>query len=126
MRHQEDLTLNVQRGVTYVPDFVCNRMGVVNCSMEVTRHPFAPAAHAAPGSHSGRLSHCDTCHQVYGNFPGDPMLEQHFDLSNPDSIPCTVKRVLSAAKERGMDANAAAVMMADEASRVAHPITGHR
>ena len=24
-----------QRGVAYVPDFVCNRMGVVNCSMEV-------------------------------------------------------------------------------------------
>lgn len=30
--------------------------------------------------------------QVYGNFPGDPMLEQHFDTANPDSIPCTVKR----------------------------------
>ena len=26
-----------QRGVAYVPDFVCNRMGVVNCSMEVHR-----------------------------------------------------------------------------------------
>lgn len=30
--------------------------------------------------------------QVYGNFPGDPMLEQHFDTANPHSIPCTVKR----------------------------------
>lgn len=29
------LDLFYQRGVTYVPDFVCNRMGVVNCSMEV-------------------------------------------------------------------------------------------
>ena len=64
--------------------------------------------------------------QVYGNFPGDPMLEQHFDRSNPDSIPCTVKRVLTVAKEQGVDTNAAAVMMADEASLVAHPITGHR
>lgn len=63
---------------------------------------------------------------MYGNFPGDPMLEQHFDRSNPDSIPCTVKRVLTVAKEQGVDANAAAVMMADEASLVAHPITGHR
>jgi hypothetical protein len=64
--------------------------------------------------------------QVYGNFPGDPMLEQHFDHTNRDSIPCTVKRVLSVAKEQGIDTNAAAVMMADEASRVVHPITGHR
>ena len=63
---------------------------------------------------------------MYGNFPGDPMLEQHFDPSNPDSIPCTVGRVLLMAKERGVDTNAAAVMMADEASRVVHPITGHR
>jgi hypothetical protein len=54
------------------------------------------------------------------------MLEQHFDRCNPDSIPCTVKRVLSAAKEQGIDTNAAAVRMADEASLVAHPITGHR
>ncbi len=54
------------------------------------------------------------------------MLEQHFDSTNCDSIPCTVKRVLSAAKEQGIDTNAAAVMMADEASRVVHPITGHR
>jgi hypothetical protein len=65
-------------------------------------------------------------HQVYGNFPGDPLLEQHFDVSNPDSIPSTVKKVLSAAKEQGIDTNAAAVLMADQASRVAHPITGHR
>lgn len=92
-----DAGMLMQRGVIYVPDFVCNRMGVVNCSME-----------------------------VYGNFPGDPLLEQHFDVSNPDSIPSTVKKVLSAAKEQGIDTNAAAVLMADQASRVAHPITGHR
>jgi hypothetical protein len=54
------------------------------------------------------------------------MLEQHFDRANPDSIPCTVKRVLSVAKEQGIDTNAAAVLIADEASRVVHPITGHR
>lgn len=64
--------------------------------------------------------------QVYGNFPGDPMLEQHFDRSNPSSIPCTVTRVLSVAKEQGIDSNAAAVMMADEAAKEVHPITGHR
>ncbi len=54
------------------------------------------------------------------------MLEQHFDRSNPDSIACTVKRVLSAAKQQGVSTNAAAVVMADEASLVPHPITGHR
>lgn len=45
-----DADLLHQRGILYVPDFICNRMGVVNCSFE-----------------------------VYGNFPGDPLLEQHFD-----------------------------------------------
>jgi hypothetical protein len=54
------------------------------------------------------------------------MLEQHFDRSNPSSIPCTVTRVLSVAKEQGIDSNAAAVMMADEAAKEVHPITGHR
>jgi len=62
--------------------------------------------------------------QMY--FPGDPLLEKHFDRSDPDSIPCTVKRVLSVAKEQHVDTNSAAVMMADEASLIAHPITGHR
>lgn len=99
-------------------------MGVVNCSMEVRPNPppplfFDSARTDARGSRN-------TGQQVYGNFPGDPMLEQHFDRCNPDSIPCTVKRVLSAAKEQGIDTNAAAVRMADEASLVAHPITGHR
>jgi hypothetical protein len=109
-------------------------MGVVNCSMEARRQHSLRQLHFAN-------SKCFT--QVYGNFPGDPMLEQHFDSSNPDSIPCTVKRVngrcscnvtkrniieqvLSMAKEQGIDTNTAAVMMADAASLVAHPITGHR
>jgi hypothetical protein len=34
--------------------------------------------------------------------------------------------VLSVAKEQGIDTNAAAVMMADAASLLPHPITGHR
>lgn len=34
--------------------------------------------------------------------------------------------MLSVAKEQGIDTNAAAVMMADAASLLPHPITGHR
>jgi hypothetical protein len=37
-----------------------------------------------------------------------------------------IEQVLSVAKEQGIDTNAAAVMMADAASHLPHPITGHR
>jgi hypothetical protein len=37
-----------------------------------------------------------------------------------------IEQVLSVAKEQGIDTNAAAVMMADAASLLPHPITGHR
>jgi hypothetical protein len=38
----------------------------------------------------------------------------------------SIEQVLSVAKEQGIDTNAAAVMMADAASYLPHPITGHR
>jgi hypothetical protein len=38
----------------------------------------------------------------------------------------SIEQVLSVAKEQGIDTNAAAVMMADAASLLPHPITGHR
>ncbi len=84
------------RGVLYLPDFLVNRMGIVNCANE-----------------------------QYGYVDDDPILEQHLGYDWPYSVYQTSARVLERAKE-GTHPHKAAVRLAEELSLEEHPIWGHR
>ena len=86
-----------ERGIVYVPDFVANRMGIVNCANE-----------------------------MYGQVPSDPHFDRHFDREWEHSIFAVTKKVLERARAAGVTTSDAANELADEACRVPHPIWGHR
>lgn len=86
-----------RRGIVYVPDYVANRMGIVNCADE----------------QSGRLEN-------------DPRVQRHLSFDWSEGVYQTVKRVLALARQKGTSPEAEAVMLADQAALVSHPIWGHR
>jgi glutamate dehydrogenase/leucine dehydrogenase len=94
---ERDDQLLQQRGVTYVPDFLTNRMGIVNCADE--------------GS---------------GSIPEDPRIEQHLSRDWEYSIHRMTLKVLEGAKEKERPPAEVATAMADELSLEEHPIFGHR
>lgn len=85
------------RGVLYVPSFVVNRMGIVQCANE-----------------------------QYGSPRPDPAVERHLDPDAPDGIRRTTLRVLERARAEGTTPLAAAEALADERLREPHPIWGDR
>jgi len=87
----------LERKITYVPDFLANRMGIVNCSNE-----------------------------QYGSLSPDPAVEQHLSADWEHSIRLTTRRVLKASAESGRPPGQVAVDLAEELSRQWHPIFGHR
>ncbi|PRP97448.1 Leucine dehydrogenase [Enhygromyxa salina] len=86
-----------ERGIIYVPDFVANRMGIVNCANE-----------------------------QYGNLPDDPAIERHFSRDWDNAVFVVTKRILARAEREQTTTSLAANALADEACRVPHPIWGHR
>ncbi len=86
-----------ERGITYVPDFLANRMGIVNCANE-----------------------------QYGYIENDHFIEQHFQKEWEYSIWQTTLSVLRQSKETGSPPAKVAVQMADRLSLKEHPIFGHR
>lgn len=86
-----------ERGVVYVPDYVANRMGIVNCADE----------------QSGRLR-------------DDPRVQRHLSLDWPEGVYQTVKRILDRSAAHQTSPESEAVRLADEAARQTHPIWGHR
>ncbi len=86
-----------KRGITFVPDFVCNRMGIVYC-----------------------------CNEQYGYVNGDPMIDRHFDRAWSGGIFKTTRRVLELARASDCSAVDAAHHLADELAKRTHPIWGHR
>lgn len=84
-------------GVTYVPDFVANRMGIVNCANE-----------------------------MYGYVNNDPHFQNHLGSDWEQSVYNTVRSMLALSKSTGLTPDKAACEMADKLSRVPHPIWGHR
>lgn len=94
---ERDAKRLLARGIVYVPDFVANRMGIVNCANE-----------------------------QYGRLPADPAIERHFDPSWEDSVFRVTARVLERSRAEGVTPSAAANALADELGRIAHPIWGHR
>lgn len=86
-----------ERGITFVPDFVANRLGIVACCDE----------------HAGRVH-------------PDPRIEAQLGHDDPHSISRVVQRVLSRARDAGETPVFAANALADEAMREPHPIFGDR
>jgi glutamate dehydrogenase/leucine dehydrogenase len=86
-----------ERGITYVPDFLTNRMGIVNCADEAA-----------------------------GRVPNDPLVERHLGRDWEHSIHRMTLEVLGRAASSGTPPGAIAVALADELSLRPHPIFGHR
>ena len=94
---QRDMAALDARGITYVPDFLGNRMGIVNCANE-----------------------------QYGYVPDDPAIERHLGREWENSVYLMTRKVLERAKATGVSTAKAANELADELSMVPHPIWGHR
>ena len=85
------------RGITYVPDFVANRMGIVACANE-----------------------------QYGSIGDDPTIRRHLDPACPIGIHATVLRVLESARDSDVTPVVAANRLADELAEQPHPVWGPR
>lgn len=93
-----DDELLASRGITYVPDFVINRMGIVQCADESR-----------------------------GTFVGkDPAIYKHLDPAWSNSIPSITLSVLKAAKEQNTTPQKVALKMAEDLSLQVNPTWGHR
>ncbi|KAJ3102454.1 hypothetical protein HDU96_009633 [Phlyctochytrium bullatum] len=86
-----------ERDIVYIPDFLCNRMGIVNCADEHT-----------------------------GLMEDDPKIEMHLGKTWENSIYNLSLKVLKDAKESGKTTQEIAVALADERSRIVNPLYGHR
>ncbi len=85
------------RGITYVPDFLANRMGIVSCANE-----------------------------QYGVLDDDPAVTRHLDRDAPHGIHRRTLEVLERARASGRTPALEAELLAEELSREAHPIWGDR
>jgi glutamate dehydrogenase/leucine dehydrogenase len=84
-------------GITYVPDFVANRMGIVSCANE-----------------------------QYGSLPEDPAILRHFGRDWENSVYLVTRRILERARHEGVTSTVAANELADALSLEPHPIFPHR
>jgi glutamate dehydrogenase/leucine dehydrogenase len=84
-------------GIIYVPDFLTNRMGIVNCANE-----------------------------QYGYVKNDRYFERHLSRDWEHSIYQTALRVLRRSKQSSQPPAAVAIKLAEELSMQPHPIFGHR
>ncbi|WP_372369242.1 Glu/Leu/Phe/Val dehydrogenase [Candidatus Uabimicrobium sp. HlEnr_7] len=92
-----DDKLLFSKNIYYVPDFLVNRMGIVNCSNE-----------------------------QYGYINSDPFFERHLDKSWDYSVYKMTLKTLKLAKENGTPPGQTAIKLATELSLEKHPIFGHR
>ena len=94
------------RNITYVPDFVANRMGIVNCADEAF----------------GRVG-------TLGDHNADPAVSRHLvgrEGKWENSVWNITAHVLRLAKERGVTPGQAANELADEMASQLHPIWPER
>jgi glutamate dehydrogenase/leucine dehydrogenase len=85
------------RGITFVPDFVASRMGIVSCANE-----------------------------QYGSLPDDPAILRHFGRTWENAVYVVTRKILEAAARDRVTTTEAATALADELSQVPHPIFPHR
>ncbi|XP_078676478.1 leucine dehydrogenase-like [Branchiostoma floridae x Branchiostoma belcheri] len=93
----EDNQLLKERGITYIVDYVANRMGIVNCANE-----------------------------TYGRLPDDPAITRHLGRDWENSVFKITKEILQKAEQEDVTPVEAADVLADKASRELHPIWPHR
>lgn len=86
-----------ERGILYLPDFLVNRMGIVNCADE-----------------------------AFGSLPDDPRIEAHLGDEWDNSIYNLSLEVLQTAQESGKTPARVALDLAEKRSFDLHPIWGHR
>lgn len=95
--HDRDDRDLYDRGILYVPDFLTNRMGIVNCADE----------------QAGRISR-------------DSLIERHLSKDWEYSIHQMCLKVLKASESKGEPPSKVAIQIADQLSLECHPIFGHR
>jgi glutamate dehydrogenase/leucine dehydrogenase len=89
--------LLAERGIAYVPDFLVNRMGIVNCADEAA-----------------------------GYVDDDPVFEAHLGETWENGIYRLTLDVLERARRTGASPGAVALELAERRSFEEHPIFGHR
>ncbi len=94
---QRDDRLLFEKNIRYVPDFLTNRMGIVNAANE-----------------------------QYGYVKNDPLFERHLTRDWEHSIFQTTLRVLRKSCSTGTPTAEIAMRLADRLSLEEHPIFGHR
>jgi leucine dehydrogenase len=104
---RDDLALH-QRGVLYMPDFLVNRMGIVNCADE--QYGYVGEEDPRVAAHLGASR----------NGPHEP--DDRWD----NSIYNLSLAILDEAARRGEPPARIALRLAEERSREPHPIWGHR
>jgi len=82
-----------RNGVLYVPDFLCNRMGIVNCANE-----------------------------QYGVFEGDPAITAHLERDAEHGVFRRALQVFSRAEKEKRSTAMEAEVLADELTQVRHPL----
>jgi glutamate dehydrogenase/leucine dehydrogenase len=95
--HDRDGPALSERNVLYAPDFLVNRMGIVNCANE-----------------------------CYGSFEGDPAILSHLDHETEHGIYQRSLQVYRRAHLSGRTPAEEAMVLADQLSEVPHPIWGNR
>ncbi|HEY3360198.1 MAG TPA: Glu/Leu/Phe/Val dehydrogenase dimerization domain-containing protein [Polyangia bacterium] len=93
---RDDLALQ-ERGVLYMPDFLVNRMGIVNCADE-----------------------------QYGFVDQDPAFHRHLGTEWDNSIYNLSLAILQESARTGRTPHRIACETADERARQPHPVWGHR
>ncbi len=94
---ERDDKLLKEHGILYIPDFLTNRMGIVNCANE-----------------------------QYGYVNDDPYIEQHLDKEWKHSIYNTALNVIQKSSENDSTPGKIALDLAEELSMIDHPVFGHR
>jgi glutamate dehydrogenase/leucine dehydrogenase len=94
---ERDDALLQERGIVYLPDFLVNRMGIVNCADE-----------------------------QYGYVDPDPRIEAHLGDEWDNSVFNLSRQVLEEARRTGATTARVAVDLAERRSRELHPLWGHR
>ena len=94
---QRDGGLLLARGITHVPDYIVNRMGIVQCANE-----------------------------QYGYVSRDDAVERHLSTAWSGGIHQTTLRILGHARDTGITPIEAANRLADERAAEPHPIFGDR
>lgn len=93
---RDDIDL-YKRSIIYVPDFLTNRMGIVNCANE-----------------------------QYGYVNDDPFIERHLQQTWKHSVYQTTMQVLRESRKSENPTGKVAVNLADKLSKENHPLFGHR